>query len=515
MRHPKRTLIALLVCVVGLVAVLLGLHFAPSGDSSSSSSSLETTQLYSHKDSDLVSMTVKNAQGTYTIVPDKEATAKAASEAAASASAAAASASSSGSSASSSASSAATVQTVFKISELSGVSASSDTIETTAQDGYSLSALKTIGSAASLSDYGLDNPIASFTSTFSDGSSVTVLIGNETPLDTTARYIKLKDKDTIYAATLADNLLKGKNAYLSTQVTSIPTVSTASTTASGSAATAPSFSKIDVKNQSGSFGLARSGDDWTVNGRPADSSKVETLTSALSSISASSVEALDPTAEQLKKFGFNSPVSELTYTSASGTGTLLVGGQKPSDTSSADSDSTDSGTYEYVMLKGGRIVYAVSVNGLPWLTQKAFDLQRLTLVSNTSADIAGVKLEGSGVDYQMVVTRTKDESSSTEDQPVYTYKTQCNGKKLSDETSYTKFFDKITGLQVLEDSTAAPSGSPAYTLTLNGYDAKVRHTYQFYKVNDRRYLVTADGQTFGLFNSTDVNALLAAAKAVK
>ena len=185
MKHPKRTLIALLICVVGLVAVLLGLHFAPTGGSSSSSESdLQTTSLYSHKDSDLISMTVKNAAGTYTIVPDKEATAKAASQAAASASAAAASVPSASSS---SASSAAQTKTVFKINELSGLTTNSETIGTAAQDGYSLSALKTIGSVESLADYGLKDPAATFTSTFSDGSKVTVLIGNETPLDTSAQ----------------------------------------------------------------------------------------------------------------------------------------------------------------------------------------------------------------------------------------------------------------------------------------------------------------------------------------
>lgn len=514
MKHPKRTLIALLVCVAGLVAVLLALHFAPSGSSSSSSSSnLQTTLLYNHKDSDLVSMIVKNAQGTYTIVPDKEATAKAVSKAAVSTSGVA----SASSTASKSTSSAATVKTVFKITQLSNVTVNSETVDSAAQDGYNLSALKTIGSAPSLADYGLQDPAASFTSTFSDGSKVTVLIGNETPLDTTARYVKLEGKDTIYAATIAENLLKDMSSYISTQVTSIPTVSSASSTASGGAATAASFTKIDVKNQGGSFGLARSGENWSVNNRPADSSKVESLTSALSSISASSVEALDPTAVQIKKYGLENPVSELTYTSTSGTSTVLVGSQKAasaSSVSSTDSES-DSGVSYYVMLKGGRMVYLVSSNGLPWLTEKAFDLQRMTLTENAQDEIAGVHLQGSGVNDQMVVTRTKNESSSTEDVPSYTYATQYNGKKLSDEKTFNKFFNAITGLQILENSTDTPSGNPVYTLTLNGFDTKVRHEYKFYKVNDRRYLTTADGVTYGLVNSSDIDALLAAAKAVK
>ena len=513
MKHPKRTLIALLICVVGLVAVLLGLHFAPTGGSSSSSESdLQTTSLYSHKDSDLISMTVKNAAGTYTIVPDKEATAKAASQAAASASAAAASVPSASSS---SASSAAQTKTVFKINELSGLTTNSETIGTAAQDGYSLSALKTIGSAESLADYGLKDPAATFTSTFSDGSKVTVLIGNETPLDTSARYVKLEGKETIYAATIAENLTKGISSYISTQVTSIPTVSSAPSTASGTAATAASFTKIDIRNAGGSFGLARSGSNWLVNSRPADSTKVETLTSALSSISASSVEALDPTADQLKKYGLSSPASELTYTSASGTGTILIGSLKAADTSSTASSESDNGTYYYVMLKGGRMVYLVSSNGMPWLTEKAFDMQRMTLVTSAQTQIAGVSLQGSGADYQMVVSRAKNESSSTEDVPSYTYTTQLNGKKLSDEKTFAAFYSKITSMKILEDSTDTPSGSPAYTLTLNGFDGEARQIYQFYKASERRYLVTANGVACGLVNSTDVDALLTAAKAVK
>ncbi|MCH3973030.1 MAG: DUF4340 domain-containing protein [Oscillospiraceae bacterium] len=507
MKHPKRTLIVLLVCVAGLAGALAWLHFSPSSStsSSSSSSSESTVSLYSYKDSDLASMTVKNSTGTYTFVPDAAATAKAASESAASAKAAAASA---GSSAASSAASSASAKTVFKIQELSGVSTSADTVSTAVQDGYSLSAIKNIGTAASsLAAYGLENPTITITSTFKSGKTITLLVGNETPLDTSARYVKLKDSDSVYAASISDTLLKGLPAYLSTQVTSISAPASSSTssdssTSSESSAVAMAFSKIDVKNQNGSFSLVRSGSSWSVNNRPADGDKVEILASAASAVSASSAVALDPTAAQLKTYGLTNPACTLSYTSTSGSGTLLIGGQE------------SSGGY-YVMMKGGRVAYLVESSSLSWLTQKAFDLQRTTILENTQTEIAGVTLKSSSASYNLVITRAKNASSSTEDNTAYTYTVQANGKKISGETAYSTFFTKAAALKVLEDSTAKPTGTPAWTLTLTGFDSKVHHTYQFYTSGDRRYLVTADGTTLGLVSSSDVDALATAAKAIQ
>mgnify|MGYP000865780629 CR=1 FL=1 len=490
MRHPKRVLIVLLICVAGLAGALAWLHFSPSSSSSSSDSSDNTATLYSYKDSDLVSMSVKNTAGGYTIVPDKEATAKAASSAAAAPS---------GSSTSSTASS----KVVFRIQELSGMSTTADTISTAAQDGYSLTAVKNLGaSSGSLADYGLKNPTATITSTFKDGKKITLLVGSATPLDSSAHYVMLQGKDTVYTAGIADELLQGLPAYLSKQVTSVSLPSASSDTSSDTADMSAAFQKIDVTNQNGAFHLVRSGSGWQVNGCPADSGKVEILANAAAAVSASSAEALDPTAAQLKTYGLDKPISQLAYTSTSGSGTLLVGAEKTS------------GTY-YVMMKGGRVVYLVESSNLTWLTQKAFDLQRTTVLENERNDLAGVTLKGGSAVYSMVISRTKNESSSTEDVPSYTYSTVCNGKKVKTESTYSSFFDKAAALKVLEASSAKPSGTPAWMLTVSGFDTKVHHTYAFYASGSRRYLVTADGVTLGLVNSTDVDAVVTAAKAVQ
>ncbi|MCH4238837.1 MAG: DUF4340 domain-containing protein [Oscillospiraceae bacterium] len=507
MKNPKRTLIILLVCVAGLTAVLLGLHFAPSsGGSSSSGSSLQTTVLYSHKDSDLVSMTVTNAAGTYTIEPDKAATAKAVSAAAASKTSSAASGSTS---------SAAAAKTVFKVRELNGIEIDTATAGTAAQEGYNLSALKNIGAAASLSDYGLQKPATQFTSTFTDGSKVTVLIGNVTALDASSRYIKMSGSDNIYTATVADALLKGTNAYVSPRLISLSGTADNTSASSSSTAAANMFTKIDVKDAAGTIALARSGQAWTVNGRAADSEKVSTLAGTLTSLSGTSVEAVHPTEQQLKTFGLASPAAELTYTAKSGTATLLVGSQKTGSVSSQSESSSSSDVSYYAMLKGGNKVCLVESTALPWLTEKAFDLQQLSLIANTQTDISNLMLQGNGINYNISVSRTKNESSSTEDVAAYTYSTAVNGKKISNESNYAQFFTKLLNLKILEDSSETPAGEPAATLTMTGYDTKIRHVYQFYKVSDRRYFVKADGIGCGLISSTAYDDMVTGIKAVK
>ena len=79
MKRTKRTLIALVVVAVVLVAAVLVLVLPDqvSGGEEAASSSSTGSTLYEYASEDLESLAVTNENGTFTIVPDAEATAEA------------------------------------------------------------------------------------------------------------------------------------------------------------------------------------------------------------------------------------------------------------------------------------------------------------------------------------------------------------------------------------------------------------------------------------------------------
>lgn len=488
MKRNKRTLIILAAVAIVLVAAVLALLLPDQlggGGASSSVSSSSGSTLYEYPSKDLQSMQVKNEKGAFTFVPDADATAKAQSEAAASAASGASSAP------------AASVDTVFKVQELDGLPLNADAVAAAAKDGYVFATVKTVTTTDQLDSYGLadGNAAATLTCTFADGTVKTLLIGGQTPLDATSYYVREKDSHVVYAANVDEALLGPAAAFVSTSVTNFTTSETGSSP----------FQQIALKNQNGSFTLSRSGDsaDWTVDGMPANGDAVSTLSTGLAALTADSVAALDPDSAALKTYGLQSPAATAAMTLPDGSAhTLLIGG-------------TDADGNYYAMLEGGRVVYTLASSGLSWLGQGAIDLRDLHILSNDVADIASFKIEGSKP-FDFAVTRTENAASSTEDAKSYTYTAKVNGKDAADYNTYTAFFEKAAQLQILEAAgSAKPSGDPAWTVTLAGYDSAVHHVYKFYPSGSRRYLVTVDGTAFGLMNVSDFDALIESAGTVK
>ena len=494
MKRTKRTLIALVVVAVVLVAAVLVLVLPDqvSGGEEAASSSSTGSTLYEYASEDLESLAVTNENGTFTIVPDAEATAEAqekADEAAASAG---------------SSTAASTVTTEFMVEELSGLPQNQTAVNLAAKDGYVFATVKTVTETDDLASYGLsaDDPAATLTATFTDGTVKTLYVGTQTPLDSSSRYVREDGSNVVYAANVTETLLGPVTGFVDTGITDY-TASEDDNAEGVSAASSP-FVKIDIQNQNGTLSLSRSGESqpWSVNGLPASGDAVSTLSASLASMTAQDVVQIDPSDEDLSTYGLSDPAARVSMTTTGGeTTTLLIGG------------TNEDGQY-YARLDGGRLVYTLSSSGTSWLSDDEMSLRCLTFLNDDVSAVQSFKMTG-GASYDFEVTRTEEASSSTEDQTSYSYSVTLNGTELSDYLNFTTFYDTAQDLQILEDAgDAAPSGTPAWTITLTGYDASLSHTYQFYASGDRRYLVVVDGTVFGLMNTADFTALTDAAAAL-
>lgn len=507
MKRNKRILIALALCIAVLVALVLVLQLAPSGEQASSQASSEAAaSLYDKKAADLKSLHVENSKGSYTVVPDKEATAKAAS---------AVSAYQAGASgASSDATSSGEVGNVyFKVEGMEGLPVDSATVDSVAKSGYGLQANKTIGATESLADFGLAKPQATVTANYQDGSTQTLLVGSATPMDETLYYVKLRDGNTVYTASIAPALLSGKAALLSTTVTSVggATASTASSTASGTVTAESSpFGSITYQDQGGSpVKIVKNKNAWLVNAVPGDNDAVGAISTALASIRADSVEALDPDAAKLQEMGLDKPLSTLTYTATdTGTDTLLVGKAK--------------GSSYYLMRKGGRVAYLVPGSSLTWMGKGSFELREKNLVTEDGTLMNSMTFVGEGKRYEFTMARTRKPvsgseatSSGTPTAADYNYTAALNGKALSGYAAYGNMYSKFMDVQLVEDSGAKPSGTPLWTVRYTDFDKTLDKELAFYASGNRRYLVTMNGNTLGLVEKSSFDEIVQMVKTAK
>lgn len=141
---------------------------------------------------------------------------------------------------------------------------------------------------------------------------------------------------------------------------------------------------------------------------------------------------------------------------------------------------------------------------------KRFTLRSKLILLPTISDVKSITVIQGSDSSTLTATRTKDESKSTQDKPVYTYKVAgSNGKELDYDTNYKNFYQSLISLELLETADGKPSGSPVYSVEYQYYDKNNKDTIQFYQSGDRRYTAVVNGQVQGVVTSSDVDSIIA------
>lgn len=471
-------IVGISVVVLGGIAAALLMTQPKEGDDSSSESSTSTIELVSKSSSDITSMKVVNQKGGYTILPSvKKKTAS--------------------SGTSSGASSAAAEEITFYVKELENIPANTFAVSQVVQNGYSLVATKNLGTVSNLDEFGLENPKATVEITFKDGSTYNYKIGNVTATDSSAYYMCGQNSSNVYTVSIDSGLLEGKEYFVTKEILSIDHSSGEN-----------DFTKIALSgtNYDQPLLLAKSGSDLVLTSlvsAKTDADKLNALETALTSMTADSVEALNPDAEALKRYGLDKPLVVADYTVNKQSYQLKIGAKKD--------------TGYWVMLEKVPVVYFVkdeSVSAL--LNASAFSLRSKSLVAPEVSEVKSLTVSGNGEQYTFTVARKKDETKSTEDKAQYTYSvTGNNGKTLDYSKNYTNYFKIVTSLQILEPAGGNPTGTPAAKLEFTYFDRSGTDTVAFYKSGDRRYTAVVNGSVYGLVTDGDLQKVLDSAKTLQ
>lgn len=474
MKSGTRNLIVVAASIAVLGGAVAALTLTGQGTGSSASSSASSSiELISKKSSDVSSMTVKNQNGSYKLVPQVVP----------------ASSTSTVSSGTSSGTSSSSTTTTYMVEGLSGLPVDTDLTSSVFQNGYSLVASQDLGKVDKLDEFGLKNPKATVVVSFKDGSSVTYLIGNESAADSTAYYMCTKDSSRVYVVSVDSGLFESKNYFIKKEILSI-----------SSSSGTNDFTSIVLsgKNYAQSIAFATSGSELVMTSpvkASTDQTNLSSLETALTSVTAASVEAVNPDAAALKKYGLDNPSAVASFTVNKGSYKILAGAK--------------TGDNYYVMLDKGHVVYQVAADSIDaWVKGSVFTLRsKLVFLPSITAVKSVVFMKGSNSSV-VNITRTKDEKTSTEDTTAYTYTVKgTSGKKLDYDKAYQPFYAKLIAVELLEASSAKPSGSPVYTLEYRYFDKSGTDTVQFYSAGDRRYLAVVNGQTVGIVTSSDVDAV--------
>ena len=187
-----------------------------------------------------------------------------------------------------------------------------------------ITATDQVQSVSSLAAFGLDNPQSTAAITFSDGSTATVSIGNQTP-SKSGYYTQIKGDDNVYIFdTNAVTLFRATApAFASTQLIATPTIKTddkygtallRDITLSGSAFSSPL--SLRRSNHNDSEEMSYFSYLITTPYFRAVRDSVANALGQFKGMSADQALFLHPTDEQLKKLGFHSPLFTIEATMA-------------------------------------------------------------------------------------------------------------------------------------------------------------------------------------------------------
>lgn len=465
MKTGTRNILIVAGCIVVLGGTLAAL-LVPGNKKADSSSAVSTgsIELVSKKSDDVVSMAVSNQKGSYTLIPVPAAkTASAVSGTESSA--------------------------TYEIKELKGIPLNGSAASQVVTNGYSLNAAKNLGAVSDLGEYGLKNPQAKVNVTFKDGSTYNYKIGNASATDSTNYYMCGENSNNVYIVNIDNGILESKNYFVNKTLFSI-------TSASGT----NDFTQLHLsgKNFPSAISIQMSSKENTITSpvhAPADSAAIEKVQTALTSLTADSVEAVYPDAAALKSYGLDNPAAIAEFTVNKGSYKLLVGAFKDN--------------LYYAMLDKVPVVYRLSADSVSaWIQANAFALRDKIVFMPLITTVKSMTVTVGGKVNTLTIARTKDEKKSTASNPVYSYKlTGTDGKTIDYETNFKEFYKKVISIFLLEPTDQKPAGSPDVSVEYQYYEKSGKDTVSFYKSGDRRYIAAVNGSVYGMVTSDDVNTI--------
>ncbi len=362
-----------------------------------------------------------------------------------------------------------------------------------------------------LSDFGLEKPQITVNITYHDNTSVSLLIGNETP-DYAGYYAKLKDSDEVVminADTVSYFQLK-KGQYVERTLLAAPSVK--DDDANGSPVLkeltlkgGPNNETLSLRQSSDSDGVEFSYSTFIITS-PYKRMVEETVSTSLSSFTnlvASEGVVLHPSTADKAKYGFNDPYAVLDITLAVQTA------EEDSESSSTSSDkqkfiyynsvhskitvgSKDEDGNYYVMIDDQNAIYLVAASLLSDVVERTY-VNTITklLFLKTITDLKQVSISADGKTYNFHLTH--DETKEDADKQMIV---TCDGKTLNTQ-DFRTLYSQMMGIARYGETDQNPTGQPLHKIALYENDGSLYLSMDIFEYSSSLYIIrTNEGERF-------------------
>jgi hypothetical protein len=349
-----------------------------------------------------------------------------------------------------------------------------------------------------LADYGLDNPRSVATVTYSDKKKAVIYVGDDAPQGV-GTYIKFGSSDAVYLvdSDSVEALLYKLNDFISLTINDSASSTDDSDFKYLNLTGSAYGKKITMKLNSYSDSIANSYVLTAPQECYADDSEASNVAGAIRGLYADSVACVNPTASQLKKYGLSGEYAH-------------VYAKYPDTTVNLLASKPDSEGYCYLMKKGGKIIYKIASDSIPWVTTSYDNLVSSYVLDPQYSGLAGVDVTCNSKTYNFdvttTVTTTTDDDGSTTSSTTTTVK--YNNEELTQ--AYFEIFYRNMSLLTKSDTVAStPKGKALYTVKYTYSDKKKSaDTVSFYKGSGNQYIVTLNSKAVGHIYSSYVDKLI-------
>lgn len=285
----------------------------------------------------------------------------------------------------------------YTVDGLNGIPLYTSAISTALKDASTVSAAKLVEKASSnLSQYGLSNPAATFTATIS-GHTYSFNIGSKASGGDGYYLCKAGNNDVYKANTDITTYFLGSNlSFVDKTLVAVPTGQTVSDILlEGTARPQP----IELKAQnSASSGTSSSATYTMVSPRTynLDTDKVNSITGALSSLSASDVVSLSPSTADKDRYGLSKPPYTMKITYGQTSVTIDFGNK-------FNANSTD---YLPVMIEGRNIIYKIEASTVSFYNDQLSDICSRNLFNENLDSVKSLTVTSGNSSYTFEVTGT-------------------------------------------------------------------------------------------------------------
>ena len=380
-----------------------------------------------------------------------------------------------------------------------------------------LSATDSLGKATDLAQFGLSTPVATMTVTYTDGSTLTLYLGNATPSES-GYYVRLSDSDEVFicSSSTVSDLFEANTALVATSLITAPTAR--SDDENGKAV----LYAVDLtgKNYPQPLSLRRTTEDdpeeytyfsylITKPYLRGTNDAVTTALSSFTSLYADSAAVLHPTKAQLAELGFTDPLIRAKLVLA----IESTASDETSGTAASGSSDTESKTHQifynktnveltvgsqdkdgsyYVTVGGTDAVFLVTKSTLSAIAERQYDNSVSTLLFLKSiTDIGRIDLTVDGKAHTLTLAHYPDKEDNDETLVVK------EGDKQLSTPDFRTLYSRMMGLQRYASATELPSGQPAMRLSMVDTAGKTYLTADFYATSGSLYTVrTSEGELF-------------------